>query len=502
MQAPNTALPKHMPHIPASVIEKQPLIPGLNLIHRGKVRDSYGLPGHQDKMLVVASDRCSIFDFVLPTLIPLKGQILTALNHFWTNQVLPGICQTDFIAAGSRIDEFLPEALWNNPELQKRAAVVRIVPSPDIEDIVRLYLTGNGWKSYKENGMAFEYPLPKGLFDGNKLPYPLYTPTTKAVVGHDKSIPADTVAKRDGARRERLSLQVAGAISAHAAKCGIILADSKFEFSVDTFRSGEIILADEKGTPDSSRFWDAKAWAKAQAKGKLPPSFDKQHVREWGKSVGVTDGLDPENPTDLAFVDGLEVWPSVIDMTTRIYRYISWRLTDMQIERYQSQKLGINVEAPKRRIEIVVGSESDLPQVHEGMVLLGGVSSANISVISCHRNPTELRKFVKDVLTKADIVIAGAGMAAALPGIVKSELCLLDHPEIPVIGVAFEGATEKDNLAAQLSIECLPGSPVELDENDKAYFGHEGFLGACRAAVHHEFLPKMIEAKPAKIGTK
>jgi len=340
-----------------------------------------------------------------------------------------------------------------------------------------------------------------GLADGNKLPYPLYTPTTKATEGHDEHITADSVAERYGVKRERLSLQVAGAISAHAEKCGIVLADSKFEFSLDNLRSGNLILADEKGTPDSSRFWDARAWAKAQAKGKLPPSFDKQFVREWGKKAGV-DKLDPQTLADLAFVDGLEVPASVTDMTTRIYRYIFWRLTGMQIETYQGAMMGIIVETKHPRIEVLVGSESDLPQTQTGLASLLSIADVNISVVSCHRNPTELRKLAEEVLSKADVIIAGAGMAAALPGIVKSELCMLNHPEIPVIGVAFQGATDDDDLAAQLSIERLPGSPVELAPDGTAYFGSEGFLAACKAAVQDEFLPKTIEAKPAKIGIK
>ncbi len=491
-----------MAHIPQTVLDRQPVLQGLELRHRGKVRDSYNLPGHPDKMLVVASDRCSIFDFVLPTIIGEKGAILTALNHFWTTSVLQSICKTDFIAAGANIDCYLPGELQNNPELQKRATVVRIVAAPDVEDIVRLHLTGSGWTSYQGTGAVCGHQLLTGLVDGNKLPYPLYTPTTKAAEGHDEHITADSVANRYGVGRERMSLQVAGAISAHAEKRGIILADSKFEFGL---YDGKLVLADEKGTPDSSRFWDATAWKKAQGKGKIPPSFDKQFVREWGKESLVEKDAngrkrDPENPADIAFVDDLKVPSSVTDMTTRIYRYIFWRLTGMKIETYQRTVMGINVENKKLRIEVLVGSESDLPQTETGLVELSLLANVHKSIISCHRNPVELRNLAKDSLREADVIIAGAGMAAALPGIVKSELCMLGHPEIPVIGVAFEGAIEEHNLAAELSIKCLPGQPVELDQNGEAYFGPEGFLAACNAAVRDEFLPKTIQAKPAQIG--
>ena len=495
-----------MAHIPQSVIKKQPALEGLKLRHRGKVRDSYDLPGHPDKMLVVASDRCSIFDFVLPTLVPMKGEVLTALNYFWTKGVLKNICATDLVACGAEIDPFLPEELRNNPELQKRATVVRIESAPDVEDIIRLYLTGSGWTSYQKDWTVCGHKLAAGLIDGSKLPYPLYTPTTKAVVGHDEHITADSVAERYGILRERLALQAAGAISSFAEGRGLIFADTKFEFSWDAVKK-IFVLVDEKGTPDSSRYWDEIAWIKAHAKGKLPPSFDKQFVREWGKLALVEKDAtgrkrDPENPDDLAFVDSLEVPASVTEMTTRIYRYIFWRLTGMSIERYQNSVLGINVSARIPKIEVLVGSESDLSQTETGMASLLGIADVSLSVLSCHRNPSELDSMSLGALSKADIIIAGAGMAAALPGIVKSKLCALGRSDIPVIGVAFEGKTVKDNQAATLSIECLPGQPVELDPNGNAYFGSQGFLEACQVAVNGEFLPKNIEAKPVKIGLK
>jgi len=486
-----------MAHIPNAVLEKQKTFTGLHVRHRGKVRDSCDLPDHPDKMLVVASDRCSIFDFVLPTLVPLKGQILTALNHFWTTQVLNGICETDFIAAGADIDAYVPEKLRGNIELQKRATVVRIHPSPEKEDIVRLYLTGSGWASYQKNLSICGHRLMPGLLDGNKLPYPLYTPSDKAVEGHDEHINADYVAEQWGFMHERLALQIAGAISAHAEKCGIILADTKFEITVS--EDGCIVLVDEKGTPDSSRFWDSKAWKKAQAKGLLPPSLDKQYVRKYGKDAGI-DKLDPSNPEHLAIVDNLCVPSSVTDMTTRIYRYIFWRLTGMQIEVYQNKMMGMATSRRKPRVEIVIGSESDRPQTTAGLDYLDETADYRVSVISCHRNKKPLRSFSKKHLIQADIVIAGAGMAAALPGDVKSELCMLGHPEIPVIGVAFKGQTEDANMAAKLCIEQLPESPVELTQNGTAYFGKPGFHDACIAAVEHEFLPKAFSPKPAKIG--
>ncbi len=488
-----------MAHIPLSVIAKQPLLQDLNLRSRGKVRDSYNLPDYPNNMLVVTSDRCSIFDFVLSTLVPIKGEILTALNHFWTKNVIDEICKTDFVACGAEIDRYLPENLRNNVELQKRATVVKIVPEPDVEDIVRIILTGSGFTSYQKTQSICGHKLPAGLTNGALLPYPIYTPTTKAKVGHDEHVTADSVAKKYGHRRERLSLQVALAIASYASKRKIIMADTKFEFSLD---DGTFVLADEKGTPDSSRFVDKTAWIKALEGDQFPPSLDKQYVREWGKEFGI-DKRNPEVDRDTAYVDCLEVPAFVVNMTTRIYRYIFWRLTGLRIEVYQKSNMGVDVKPHWRKIEIIAGSESDLLQIEHGLnYFRHSRADVSVSVVSCHRNPKTLREFALDKLVTADIVIAGAGMAAALPGIVKSELCFLGRFDIPVIGVALRGKTEKENQAAVLSIECLPGQPVELDPKGNAYFGEEGFVDACLVALTHEFLPRAIEQKPAKIGFK
>lgn len=481
-----------MAHIPQSVLDRQPDLEGLELRSRGKVRDSYEFSDYPDNMLVVASDRCSIFDFVLPTLVPEKGQILTALNHFWT-QKIGHICDTDFVACGKDMNRYLPKNLHNNLELQKRATVVRIHPAPEVEDIVRLVMAGSGWTSYKQNHRTIcGHRLPPELKEGDLLPYPIYAPTTKAKVGHDEHMLVNDVIKEHGFMRERLALQVACTIADHALKCGIRLFDTKFEFSGET-------IVDEKGTPDSSRFVDEKAWRKAQEEGKLPPPLDKQYVREWGKKNGIDSNLDPTKPENIKFVDSAKVPSDVVHATTLIYRYIFWRLTGMQIEIYQKNFMGIDSPVKVPRIEVIVGSESDLCQIDNGMTSLMGISNTNLSIISCHRNPEELRKFLKEKASKADVFIAGAGMAAALPGIVKAELCALGQVQIPVIGVAFKGKTEQDDLAAKLSIECLPGQPVEMDRDGKAYFGPEGFLKACESAVYDEFLPKKRSDKPAQI---
>lgn len=484
-----------MAKIPQSVLDRCPVLPGLPLRGRGKVRDSYNLdyncgPDDIPRMLVVASDRCSIFDFVLNTLVPQKGEILTALNYFWIKKVIGDLCATDLVATGSAIDDYIPETLRNDPELQKRATVVRLLPAPELEDIVRFILTGSGWKSYQKNRTICGHKLPAGLTNGSLLPYPLYTPTTKAAEGHDEHITADEAVTKCGFKRERLALQIAGLMAYYAASRGIRLADTKFEFSGD-------VLVDEKGTPDSSRFLDELAWQKAIKEGKFPPSLDKQFVRNWGINQGI-DKLDPENPEHVAQAHSLTVPDYEVRMTTLIYRFIFWRLTGMKKEVFQRQEMGIKVCDIRPNISVIIGSESDRPQIEEGISFLKGLVAGEVNVISCHRNPEVLQNFAK--CTKSDIVIAGAGWAAALPGITKSWLCHYSKADTTVLGVAFDGGSERNNLAAITSIECLPGQPVELDQNGLVYFGSKGFLSACQDAVRREFLPKKPTLKVAKLG--
>ncbi|MEI6528612.1 MAG: phosphoribosylaminoimidazolesuccinocarboxamide synthase [bacterium] len=485
-----------MAKIPKAVLDRSPVLSG-PLIGQGKVRDTYDL-GHFSKfgggklMFVVASDRCSIFDFVLNTLVPQKGEVLTALNYFWVAKVIRDLCETDMVACGAGIDEFLPSYLRGNLDLQKRSTVVRLLPAPEVEDIVRLVLTGSGLKSYNETGMICGHKLPAGLTDGSLLPYPIYTPTTKAVEGHDLHITADSVVEKYGFKRERLAIQVASVIANYAAAHGIRLADTKFEFSGN-------ILADEKGTPDSSRFVDEKAWQKAMKAGKFPASLDKQYVREWGKKLGI-DKRDPENPEDVAWVHSQEVPADVVEMTTKIYRYIFWRLTGMKLERFQREEMGIDVVDRRPTVDIVVGSSSDIPQLHRGLDWLSGRARFRVSVMSCHRNQKELIDFANNELIKSDAVVACAGKAAQLPADIKVKLCLAGHPEVPVLGVALKGATIEDDRDAIGSIQGLPGQPVELDESGHAYFGDYGVLAACKAATENEFLPKPMESKPAEIG--
>jgi phosphoribosylaminoimidazole-succinocarboxamide synthase len=472
---------------------------GLPLRHSGKVRDTYDLPDHPTLMMPVASKRVSIFDFILPAHVEQKGEVLTALTSFWTRKVLDPIIETDLVAFGADIDAYLPESVRGNSDLQKTASVVRILPAPDVEAIYRGVITGSGLKSYNANGMICGHALPRGLRDGDPLPYPLFTPTTKATVGHDEHITADSVIAKYGAALERQTIQAALLISNYARSRGILMADTKFEFSLTP--EGKLILVDEKGTPDSSRFAIYAAWQALREKGGMAPSMDKEFVRQWGKKVGI-DKLDPANTDHVAEVRAMTVPQDVLDMTTKIYRFIFWKLTGMQLETYQREAMGVrDATPPQRRIEVLVGSESDIEQMRGGLLNLEEAkANFGVSVMSCHRNPVELALHLEGILENTDVVIAGAGLAAALPGIVKSHLCRLKRPDIPVIGVAFKGKNETENQAALLSISELPGKPVEFaDTSDKPFFGAVGFAEACNAARTYEFLPKNMAAKPTKV---
>jgi phosphoribosylcarboxyaminoimidazole (NCAIR) mutase len=175
-------------------------------------------------------------------------------------------------------------------------------------------------------------------------------------------------------------------------------------------------------------------------------------------------------------------------------------MVGMTLERYQRTAMGIRVEVPQRKIGIVVGSKSDIPQLTAGLQILNESADYRVDVFSCHRNFSQLADWTEGCLSEKDVIIACAGMAAHLPGWIKSKLCAMDRPELPVIGVALEGKTQEDDFAAITAISRLPGQPVEMDDDGQPYFGPEGFARACQAAVTAEFLPRDVERKDPVIG--
>ena len=244
----------------------------LPLVKRGKVRDVYEVDDNH--LLIVATDRISAFDCILPTAIPRKGEVLTALSRFWFEKLLhvvPNHLVTDNSTA-------LPRRIFEDG-LDRRSMLVRKTEVFPVECVVRGYLAGSGWKDYLRTGSVCGHKLPDNLSESAELPEPIFTPSTKAEEGHDENISEEVVRNMLGdetaGRLRNISLQLYKEARQYARQRGIIIADTKFEFGRDT--SGEIILIDEALTPDSSRFWPAETYSP----GKSQPSFDKQFVRDY-----------------------------------------------------------------------------------------------------------------------------------------------------------------------------------------------------------------------------
>jgi phosphoribosylaminoimidazole-succinocarboxamide synthase len=238
----------------------------------GKVREMYGFG---DRLLMVASDRISAFDVVLPTPIPDKGRVLTGLSKFWFGRT-EGIVPNHLIT--TELSAYPPEA-QGAPDLAGRSMLVNRLTMMPIECVVRGYLVGSGWKDYQRTGTVCGHSLPEGMVEAQKLPKPLFTPSTKATDGHDQNIDREAgvvlVGEERFDRLAALSIQIYETAAEYALERGIIIADTKFEFGED--ETGRIVLGDEALTPDSSRFWPADEYAT----GGSPPSYDKQYVRDW-----------------------------------------------------------------------------------------------------------------------------------------------------------------------------------------------------------------------------
>ena len=243
----------------------------LTLLAKGKVRELYDLG---DDLLMVASDRISTYDVVHPTPIPDKGKVLTGMSAFW------------FDLVNDLVDHHVLSSTDGVPaEVRGRGVRVRRLRMLPVECVVRGYITGSGWKDYRATGMVSGHQLPEGLEESQQLPEPLYTPSTKAEVGHDEAIDfgqtVELVGDRELAERLRdVSIAVYERVAAHARERGVILADTKLEFGLD--EDGALVLGDEVCTPDSSRFWPADGYAP----GRAQPSFDNQYVRDWASGSG------------------------------------------------------------------------------------------------------------------------------------------------------------------------------------------------------------------------
>jgi phosphoribosylaminoimidazole-succinocarboxamide synthase len=268
--------------------------PGLPLVARGKVREIYDAssPAAPDRLLLVASDRISAYDHVLPTPIPDKGRVLTALSVWWFEQLAP-------VLSSFGASHHLISATDVPSEVAGRAMLVRRLSMLPVECVARGYLSGSGTVEYQRTGSIRDVALPPGLVEGSQLPSPVFTPSTKAEVGeHDEAIDFASVVSAVGAARaselRELTLALYRRGAEIAAGAGIVLADTKFEFGVSP--DGGLVLGDEVLTPDSSRFWPAATWSP----GSVQPSYDKQYVRDWLTSSG-WDRVSPppELPADV-----------------------------------------------------------------------------------------------------------------------------------------------------------------------------------------------------------
>ncbi len=281
---------------------------GLTLLNRGKVRDIYDLG---DMLLLVASDRISAFDVILPTVIPNKGKILTELSVYWFD-VIKDIIPHHLITTD--VDQFPAACRPHKAKLEGRTMLVKKCTPAPVECIVRGYLVGSGWKDYQQNGSVCGIPLPKGLVEASRLDEPIFTPSTKAPVGaHDVNITFDEMVTKVGrVRAEKMrdaTVAIYGRARALAEAKGIIIADTKFEYG---FEGNEVILIDEVLTPDSSRFWPMDGYKP----GRTPDSFDKQFVRDY--LVNLPWNMKSPPP---------ELPPEIVRKTQEKYREALKRLT-------------------------------------------------------------------------------------------------------------------------------------------------------------------------------
>jgi len=266
-------------------------LPSVPLLKRGKVRDIYDLG---DSLLIVATDRISAFDVVLPTPIPDKGKVLTLMSLFWFDY-LSDIAENHLITGD--VNEFPEELKKYGDQLKDRSMLVKKAEVFPIECIVRGYITGSAMKEYKKTGEVCGIKLPSGLREADKLPEPIFTPSTKAEEGHDINISfekmVDIVGKEAAETLRDLSLRLYKKASEYAEQRGIIIADTKFEFGVI---DGKVVIVDEVLTPDSSRFWPKDEYEP----GRPQKSFDKQFIRDWLRSTDWKDGQEPpEIPEDI-----------------------------------------------------------------------------------------------------------------------------------------------------------------------------------------------------------
>lgn len=399
----------------------QSSIGSLPLLGRGKVRDLYAV-GDQH-LLMLASDRLSAFDVVLPEPIAEKGVILTRVTQYWMERLAHVV--------PNQLTGIDPESVVQPHEaiqVRGRAMVVKRLKPVPIEAVVRGYLIGSGWKEYQATGEVCGIALPKGLRMAERLPEPIFTPAHKAEVGaHDENISFAQAAALIGAplaeEIRRISIQLYTEAAREAAARGLIIADTKFEFGLDD--RGVLHLMDEVLTPDSSRYWPADQWQP----GSNPPSFDKQPIRDYLETLD----WNKQAP-------GPALPEQVRHETAARYREALWRIAGQRMP----------------RVGLVMGSASDLPTLQPAVDLLNQFGIPHeVQVVSAHRMPDTLFTYAQTAAERGlAAIIAGAGGAAHLPGMLAAKTT------VPVLGVPIPSKylRGEDSL---LSIVQMPkGIPV------------------------------------------
>jgi len=295
--------------VPTAITQTE--LAGVERVAQGKVRDVYSV-GRD--LLIVATDRISAFDCILPQGIPGKGRVLTQMSLFWFD-LLRDVVPNHLITAD--VDQYPAVLVPHRGVLEGRSMLVKRCRIEPIECVARGYIAGSGWKDYKATGEICGNPLPPGLRDGDRLPAPIFTPATKAASGHDENVSFETAASAIGigvaSRLRDLTLNIYEKAAEYAESRGIILADTKFEFG---WHSGDLLLADEVLTPDSSRFWPRDTWAP----GGPQKSFDKQFVRDYLETLD-WNKQPPAPPLP----------DEVIERTSEKYHEAYWRLTGLSL---------------------------------------------------------------------------------------------------------------------------------------------------------------------------
>ncbi len=312
----------------------------------GKVSELWELPEQADKLMLFTTDRMSIFDLVLNCQVGRKGEVITAMTVLIFKKVLKNF-NTHLVGWGCNIDQYLPEELKGNSELQKRALIIQKLEIEPIECIVREHITGSAWQEYQKTGMVWGKRMPEDLFDGAKLLLPIFTPTTKADDGHDMSLDSEAMENDFGPDYEYFARWIFNILYGYCWDRDIVLADAKLEFSKNK------VLVD-KFSPDEARLWDKDEWFKESIQRKAPQGYDKQPVRDWGKTiitpftdeegmiiVGINN-LDPANEKHIQFVQSVTVPEQIIKQTTERYLEIFRRLNNgKSLEEFQQKVMCI-----------------------------------------------------------------------------------------------------------------------------------------------------------------